>query len=407
MLNDGIVHLWDLPKTSVCVKLPNEMQKSMADTALRIARNSYKKLADILNINYITVYDFKDSRFKSITLDFILKLSGFLERNGFNEFSLENIETKIELIKTKWIGKAIYHPKFPMNFINENGARIIAAILFDGGVTSNCRPFYTNNEECLIDQILNDIKSITGNIEFYKRKDNNTFDIEFPKIFGLILINGLGIIPGAKVFNNPTIPRFILKNHKLHKSFLNHAFDDEGNVNTNFGGRSISLTQYHTKREPPIRLLQLKGLIEKFHIPANGPHGPHKEYNAKKGYTSYCWSIEISNQPDIRRFAEEINFSLERKRMKLQQLLDSYKLPPRFKKGIIQNEVIRACEELKKENKKISIKNIANKLNRNESWVSEVLGNMVKEEKLKIIKDKTPLKGDIRGFEEKEFEVMK
>jgi len=403
---DGVVHLWNLPKTSVCVKLSPEIQRLMIETALRISENGPKKLANILKVNVTTIYDFKKSRFKSVTLDFVIKLSNFLERNGFKRFSLENIEKNLKLIKTKWIGKTIHNPKFPMNFNNESGARVISAIFFDGGITSNCRPFYTNNEEFLVNQILEDIKSIIGEIEFYERKDGYTFDLEFPKILGLIFINGLELIPGAKVFNNPEIPEFITNNKNLYKPFLQQAFDDEGYVHLGKSGKSINLDQYHTQNEPPTRLLQIKEMLQKFRISVNGPFGPTKIYNAKKGYTSYGWSIQISNQSDIRVFQEKINFTLERKRQKLEKLLTSYKIPPRFKKGIKYQEVLKVCKKLKAEGKKISIKNIANKLNRKPKYVAELTLNMTEKGMLTVTKEKTVKKGFGSGFSEKEFELV-
>lgn len=404
---DGIVHLWDLPEDRVCVKLPNDLQKLMIEKALTLVNGRYK-LAKEIGVKPVNIYDFEQNRFKSISLSVVKKLSNFLVKNGMPEFSLENLETKLELIKAKFVGNEIFHPKFPMNFNCEEGAQIIAGIFFDGGITLGGYPFYTNNEDSSVEKMIENVKAIVGDIEYNLRKLRpNTKQVEFPRIFGHILTFGLNIPKGKKVFINPSIPEFILNNPKLYKTFLRQAFDDEGSLNMGKSGKCVELNQYSSSNtEPPKRLVQLKEMIEKFNIITNGPYGPTKAYIAKDGIKTYGWCIQISNQSNIRLFAEKINFSLERKRRKLEELLNSYKLPPRFRKGTKFKEVIKAIQDLKQENKKITNKNIATKINRDKVYVAELTLKMTKERMLKIVKEKTARKGVGNGFSEKEFELM-
>lgn len=81
------------------------------------------------------------------------------------------------------------------------------------------------------------------------------------------------------------------------------------------------------------------------------------------------------------------------------------KLPPRFKKGIRYQKVLDVCKELKAESKKITIKNIADKLNRSKKYAAELTLDMCKLRMLKVIK-KTPLLGSVIGFSGKEFELV-
>jgi len=395
---NGIVRLEDLPTKSVCVKFPDNLQKSMIKTAVNIVKGRYN-LARKLSVEPTTIYDFEKCRFKSVELSFVKKLSDFLVKNNFEEFSLEYLETKLTSIKTKWIGKNIFRPKFPMNFNNVEGARLISGILFDGGLSSDLRPFYTNNEEFLIDNLITSVKEIVGNIEFNKRKNRNNLQVDFPKILGLIFINGLGILPGSKLFNNPSLPQFILNNPKLYSTFLQQAFDDEATVNVglpNGGSKAIQLQQYNSQNGIPVRLTQLKRMIERFEINLSGPYGPTQIYNTKKGYTSYGFMIQITNQPDIRKFSETIGFSLPRKQQELELLLNSYKLPPRFKRGMKFDIVLKACKELKDNGDKITIKSIANKMNRKESYVPELVREMADQKKLNVKEE----------LGEKEFELI-
>ena len=100
---NGIVRLEDLPLGSTCVKFPDKLQKLMVKTALSITKGRYN-LAKALSVKSTTIYDFEKCRFKSTELLFVKKLSDFLVKNNFEEFSLEYIETDLEMIKTKWVG---------------------------------------------------------------------------------------------------------------------------------------------------------------------------------------------------------------------------------------------------------------------------------------------------------------
>jgi len=404
---NGIVRLKDLPEKSVCVRLNDKIQKSMIESALKLVPGRYN-LAKRLSVNVATIYDFEKGRFRSVSLDFLKKLSSFLVENGYEEFSLEKLETEFIWIKTKWAGKCIFNPKFSINFNTKEGVKIISGIFFDGGLTSGVYPFYTNNEENLVNQMISNVNSVIGNIEYIKRKDENNFRVEFPKIFGYILLNGLEILPGSKLFNDPPIPEFIMKNPILYLNFIQQAFDDEGTVNlgrSDGGSKAIQLWQYNSRSVSPIRLVRLKQLLEKVGIDVSGPYGPTRIYNSKKGYTSYGWIIQISNQADIRKFAERINFSLPKKKDKLVSLLNSYKTPLRFKRGRAEEEILKTCKELKNENKRLTIKSIARKTNRKRYYISQLTSRLAKEGRLKVTKDRMVIKG-ISGFQEKEFDLV-
>lgn len=149
------------------------------------------------------------------------------------------------------------------------------------------------------------IGSIVGKIFCRKRKDGDTYMCEFPKILGLILIYGLNMKVGKKTLKNPSIPQFIKNNKELHLSFLQQAFDDEGSLNLGKSGKCIEFQQYSSLMLPPKRLIELKSIIESFGIPANGPHGPTRINLSKNNQVTYGWSIQISNQSDIRAFCRK------------------------------------------------------------------------------------------------------
>lgn len=409
-VKNGIVHLWDLPEDKVFVKLPKEVQKEMIIKALEFVKNE-DELADILNTDQATVNEFKWSKHQSVNLKFLKRLCAFLCEKGLTKISLKNLEKQVELIKIK-VGFGIKNPKFPLNFNCIEGSRVVSGFFFDGGIRKRLAPFYVNNEKYLINRMINGLRKVVGDIrylQYIQHKTIDTFFVDFSPILGIILNKGLDMPAGKKVFTNPSIPEFILNgNREIKKTFLQQAFDDEGTVNLGQGrgrGKRIQLSQNHLRDEPPRRLTQLKELTEIFNISVTGPFKESRLEN-KRGYISYRYAIEITNQSDLTKFAKEINFSLETKKQKLQNLLNSYVLPPRNKRGIIYTKVLKACKELKDKNQRLTNKSIAKQLKKSESYVRRLMLKIIKERKLKIVKGRIYL-GGCEGSTKREFDLTK
>jgi len=91
--DNGIVNLWDLPENEVCVKFSSRIQKLMIKRALEKTKGRYF-LAKEINVKPCTIYDFEKSRFGSVTLSFVKRLSDFLVKNGYKEFSLSSYKRK-------------------------------------------------------------------------------------------------------------------------------------------------------------------------------------------------------------------------------------------------------------------------------------------------------------------------
>jgi hypothetical protein len=335
-----------------------------------------------------------------MSLRVVRRLSDLLISLGFHEFSLKHLERKIELIKTKFVGNAIYNPRFPINFCTQDGAALIAALMFDGGITSRLTPFYTNKEKFLIQKVINCAQRVVGKIDYnlrvtHESSPKEAFQVEFPRILGHILVSGLGFSPGKKIFTNPQIPDFIRDNPSLYKEFLRQAYDDEGYVdNPGSSGRAVTLTQYHSENIPPLRLLQVKDTLEALGIRTNGPY--LVESKAKDSYTSYGWSLQITGQSDIEKFAQKVDFSLIRKRNELKKLLSSYQnARPRFKRKTACKEVLNACVELDRRGLKLTNKSIGQFIKRNPHYVSELASRLVKMGKLRVVQEARGSKGHV------------
>ncbi|NCO96822.1 MAG: hypothetical protein COY38_03865 [Candidatus Aenigmarchaeota archaeon CG_4_10_14_0_8_um_filter_37_24] len=402
----GVVHLEELSTDGVSLKFPEDLQRSMIENALSFTDSDQKKLASILNTTRGTIFDFKTSRFGSSSLWFVFKLSTFLASKGFEEFSILKLEKKIDAIKTEWVGKSILNPKFPIDFNNKYGAKIIAAIMCDGGLTSCKYPFYVNKNEKLVDGVIKSVEEVVGKIEYNRRTYDNIIEAGFPKILGCILTK-VGIVPGKKILTNYPIPPFIIDNPNIYRDFLQQAFDDEGYVNVGDkkgGGKRITLTQYNYWKRKPRRLLQIKGILNFLGVRSSGPYF-QISHTAKNGNKTYGYFLQISNQSDLSVFAEKIGFTIDYKIGNLQKLLDSYVSRPRLKNGTISNRILEEINKLKEEKSEITIQNISNKLGKNESWIAEVIRNMIKERKLRVIKLKLRIKGCSNGFSRKQFDL--
>ncbi|HDJ96450.1 MAG TPA: hypothetical protein ENG45_00050 [Candidatus Aenigmarchaeota archaeon] len=411
MIVNGIIHLAYLDPDLVMVRFTRKLQKEMIETSFSIS-HSMTKLAKELGVNKTSLYDFLKARFDGMSLRFVKKLSSFLVKNGFDEFSLTNLECKVKSIKSNGVSKPIINPKLPFNFSTKPGADVIASFLFDGGITSQLYPFYVNNSLNSLRKLVRNLKSVVGDVSYSIRRHSQhreTFIVEFPKIVGIILY-ALGLVPGRKVRTDPEIPKFIFKADDTVKvSFIRRAFDDDGSVNTgtnNGSGKMVSLIQYSIKKSPPKRLIGLKGLIEQLGIRVNGPYGPVNKHVSKDGITTHGWMIQISNQSDIRKFAEKINFSIASKRKKLGELLSSYVLPPKLKKGETKRKVIEVCKKLSDNGKEITIRKVAKTLGKSESWIAEIMRELVKEGVIKVSHEKLSMRKFRGGFARKTFEFL-
>jgi hypothetical protein len=117
------------------------------------------------------------------------------------------------------------------------------------------------------------------------------------------------------------------------------------------------------------------------------------------------WSIQITNQRDIRKFAEKINFSLPRKIKKLENVLNSYVLPEKYKKGENVVKAHMVCHALKHFNEPITIRNVAKMINRGEGHTKDIMNALVYKNVLTIIKPKNVCLGFSNGFQPKVFDL--
>jgi len=159
----SIIHLEDIkPKVfekyeNCYVELESQIKKDLFDKAVELSpRRSLVSLSKLLNIK---LHRLSDSRNRApIPLMILKKLSYFLVSNGYEKFSLQNLEKYVEYIKGMSRGIKICKPKFPLNFDTPAGIRIISRMYHDGGIGKSREPHYHNQNIGLIEDFCRDVK---------------------------------------------------------------------------------------------------------------------------------------------------------------------------------------------------------------------------------------------------------
>ena len=392
----GIVHLWQLDPEKVYIDLEEPFKTKMFKTARQITK-SWTSLAKAVGLKISAYYCVNQiqtfKRDLCCKLSLIIKLSKFLESKGYHEFSLKNIERHISKIKKMYGSNPVIKPKLPFDFNKPCGATLISAILHDGHFGRET--MYTNTSLQLREKIIHAFKNIIGEC----RISSNKVCVRFPRIFGIILRDGIGLKPGVKVETNPDVPYFILNGNKsLVSAYLMQAFDDEGSVSNS----NITLTLETRERDnPPNLLIAINNLLKKMGIEHTEPKFVGEKIT-KSGKIGYLWRIGIYGKRNLEKFAKEVGFSLEYKYNDLKSAIASIKRY-KFGQGKAIQELLKVMKEIKKENGKITSTEISKRLKKNRSHVGNYLKKMCELRLLKKIKDSKPLR---KGVYPAEYEVI-
>ncbi|MEM5772829.1 MAG: hypothetical protein QXL86_01225 [Candidatus Aenigmatarchaeota archaeon] len=272
----------------------------------------------------------------------------------------------------------IINPKMPFNFNNPNGTRIIAAIFCDGGITKKLNPFYVNFDNNLRSLVRSSFAKVFGKIQ---GKIEGKNQLIFPKIVGEILVYGLGLPYGRKIYFNPSLPEFIFNTNIDSKiSFIKQAFDDEGSVSN----KSIKFTSAGIS-EPPLFLKNIKKLMEIFKIKTTDIFSTGK-YCVKSGEKHKQYCFYILGRANLIKFYRIINFNSRKKAEKLKAEIDSYKRW-QVSPGEALDNALFNIRKLELENKTITTKNLMKKMGRSSSQVLWCIRQLVKTGFLKTIKE--------------------
>lgn len=223
LTEQGIIHFWDLPN-KLYVILDSKFKDRLMKEFMKVLRTKYNA-NKVTGIQRETISNIINKTKPTIRIDYLFKI---IEVIGKEKFNLSNVEKNI-----RWIGdfksQGIVNPKLPFNFNSREGARFLAAICNDGGISHNA--YYCNEDKDLRESVKKDTLTIFGgdyDVIAERIKGNDHF-LQFTSIIRDVLILMTGF-KGIKSENNPSIPSFILNNEELICGWIEQTIADEGCV---------------------------------------------------------------------------------------------------------------------------------------------------------------------------------
>ncbi|MBU4501546.1 MAG: hypothetical protein KKA79_03065 [Nanoarchaeota archaeon] len=318
------------------VRLDKNFQKRFFGKAIEKAGN-YSELGRQLNIGRKTISSCSKGK-TNPQIKTLKKIANYVS------YPFEDINCKIRQIHR-------LRPNLPFNLNNKEGAEIRAAFLSDGHVDKNpVKPAqYCALEKELHKKLIELCKNIFGRFECKTYFNSRSHITKFPAAIGSALELG-GVPRGNKMLSNIHVPKdIVLGNKEIQVYYLRRVFDDEGDVCFDKSGkravrisRSVSLKNIDFDIPPErwVGGIKIPGYIKHnlilgeqillINLGIDAKVYSEGVYKNKKGKITAKWRIQIGQQDSIRKFAESINFSLKRKREKLDKILESYqyrKLP--------------------------------------------------------------------------------
>ncbi len=325
----AVVHVWDLPEGRVYIDLKEDFKREF----LIIAKGnlSWRELAKRCKISYKKLKHFKEGH--KTSLGVVYRILEYLKERNIH-YSKREIERNINRIGGK--KSEIKEPVLPFNLNTTDGAKIIAAIIHDGGIwNKSLVPYYTNSVESKHETVKESLNRVfgRGSVGKTNMKDQVTY---ISNMVGMILVYGIGLCPGNKVLNNPKIPEFLFNSKKeVMASYLRQAFDDDGSVvngkikNHKLLTISINTASKRSYRAPknstvPDTLRDIRELLKKIGINPQKP-GFSKErikFFNKKKYYSQEWKLIITGFYNIIEFQKSIGFELRYKQKALGRIIN-------------------------------------------------------------------------------------
>ncbi|MFH1823316.1 MAG: hypothetical protein ABH817_01195 [archaeon] len=299
METEGKIHISDLKikKNKQSENFYFELEKKFKENLFKDALSITKfvtKLAKEIGIKSHNLEDIKTR--KVISLNTLKKMSVFLIKNGFKQYSLKKIEKKISYIKGGFTQNKIYI-KFPVNLKCKEGIRLISHLYHDGGIgKKNRQPKFTNKIRKEVEKFILDGRKIFGRFDRKVKENRNkggniVYIAELPTVIGDILIS-IGYGKGDKTKNNPKIFGFLnrLKEKNLISIFISTAINDDGHI----GNRVVSIQQSTLikkgKKKVSNILMLDKLMLEKLGLVVVGP----KIAGTYKNRYGICANFKIS-----------------------------------------------------------------------------------------------------------------
>jgi len=356
-----LVRLEDLMIPPFYVELNNRYRNLLLNMSLEKA-NNIKNIAKIVGCHKDTMRNFLQYG-KSINVKTLSELLNFLKIN------IHEAEKYVVSVKRGCSNNEV-KIKLPIK-ATPKLALLLAKSMGDGGISTDFRFHYSNNQPSLINEVIDAVRSCIGSAKYnlQNRVKRKTYELKFCSTMGFIL-NLMGAPKGPKIEKEFCIPNWIMEgNDKIKSSFLRGIFDDEACVNN---------SQPRTKRilfamgknqsyENSLRyfLNQIRQLLLEFNINSKGIV-VQQRYDNK-----IILKFVIYRKANFKNFKDFVNFNHKEKKIKLSKMIKNY-----VGKNKTKNLILKT---IKDSNSSLTINEVSIRNNIDRNLAKYHMNNLLKE----------------------------
>ncbi|MDD5132964.1 MAG: hypothetical protein PHD81_03480 [Candidatus Nanoarchaeia archaeon] len=374
------LHFWELPKE--CRFYLNKEFWNKVYLYKKYKFKSWNTVSKQLKINYGALRNYLSQKNNTKKAQFIPKETLCNIASLFN-ISLQETERCIYLSKSGETGKPV-NLNFPINFLTEEWAGLVGALLSEGCMTKEYDLTFWNKDKEVINKfIILTEKIIPKAVYFSKYKD--AYYCILPKIISQLLIHGLDFHIGDKVNADPKIPKIYRdlnlsnpKNKEIIRSLISWLFTGDGWIS--LFKDYLGKTHRHmgigfsiiSKNKAPRLLEDTHTLIKKF-----GIHPQKLNFSKKTSYfkknklqITESWKFFIHGKRNFEIFRDNINFQDTRRKEILQKSIKSF-VKPNLRKGEPIVKIVNSVINLSPCNKHNILKDTGLNLKRIEILLKE------------------------------------
>lgn len=378
--NKPLIELKDILIRPFYFDLSKDYRKYLIEKALK-KKKDLKKLSKEIDCYKSFLKTFLKRKTKNktrfIRYDFLKKIL------DINKIQPKEIEKEIIAIKRGCSNRAV-KIKLPIKPSKEL-AYIIGKALGDGGICSDLRFFYCNQEIELVNNLTTNVEKVFGRSKItihFRKNRNNCYEAKFSPVIGYML-HKFGIPIGHKVKQEFDIPVWIKEGNKeIKKNFIKAIFDDECCVDFRKYHRTRRIIFAMSRDEKYSKSLinflgSLQNILNEFQI-KSGSNCIQTKYRNK-----ITMRFAIQDKQSLENYKKEIYFDHPKKREILEKILTSYVDIFKIKKNVL-NSIISSPKPLS--TPKVSTLN-----NIKESLARHHLENLSKEGKISRTKNSSPI----------------
>ena len=363
------IHLWDLNTSFIYVKLKNGFRENFFNK-IREGFLTWKeagKCFDIKRGDTTLAINWKNGE-TCCPLNKIFEMADYiyLEKEIIEKNIIEMRFKKFLNKRGGSSGKPIKNPKIPI-LIDEDFAEILGHICGDGCMKKDYlnkggKIGYINSEPKLIEDFKNLVKKVFGDIEPYVNiRDERTkvkfgkprytkanYYIVYPTILVLVF---LSVFKGKE--KELELPKEVLYNDSLKKTFIRAIFDDEANIIVKNKKIQVGMISENF-------VIDLKNMLNDLGLRTTKIMKREMETNLSKNYKYY--RFEVLGSESIKKFKEEIGFKHPLKSKRLDEIIENGWKFDRYPNGFFSMRLKELLQE-----KSLTFDELSKNFNRNKT----------------------------------------